>query len=65
MTKKIKKVYIKTMFIISLPMLYVMCLYLYSSRNIVGFLYPMIVLGILIVITSFYLIHQLLYGKYL
>ena len=63
MKNKIKKMYLRTLAILSLPMFHVICLYLYSTKEISVFLYPMIALDILMGVITFWLIHKLLYGK--
>ena len=59
----IKNMYIRTMVILSMPMFHVIFLYLYSTREILIFLYPMIVLDILMFVVTFWLLYKLFYGK--
>lgn len=62
---KERKIYFKIMSILCLPMLYIICLYLYTSRQIEIFLYPGIVLLIVILSMSLYAIYKLFYGDHL
>jgi hypothetical protein len=65
---KIKKketlTYYKVFGIFCLPMLYEICLLFYVEREVWFFIFPLILLGLIILYVGFKFIYNLFYGKY-